>query len=181
VVIGERAKIEEPLMVFKFFIYIQIVFKLNKTAVLQGNKQKMPEICEDTVGIRPMGFPCFLFANPEGTASIRSLLLSEHFPKCLCYSVNIAEKVCSPLWAFPKESLIPFRFCLNGLPEPLGLFPKMSWNRFGYFLYIFLEEACFCLLRLKIRDTTEKFKHHQRFYSQLRSIPPYHLWPNSIL
>ncbi len=134
--------------------------------MLRGNKQKMPEICGDMVGIRPRGFPCFLLAGDlEGNAPIGPPLLFGHFPKCFHYSVGIAEKVSSPFWAFSKESPIPFRFCSNGLQDLLGAFPKVSPHRFGHFLHISLEAACFCLLRLKIGDTTEKFKNYQRFFS----------------
>jgi hypothetical protein len=64
------------------------------------------------VTIRLRGFPCFLLAGDlEGNVPMGSPLLFGHFPKCRCYSVSIAEKVSNPLWAFPKESAIPFRFC----------------------------------------------------------------------
>jgi hypothetical protein len=125
--------------------------------VLRGNKQKLPEICGDTVAIRPRGVPCFLLAGDlEGNAPIRSPLLFGHFPKCLHYSVIIAEKVCNPFLAFPKELPIPFRFCSNGLQELLGSFSNVSRHRFRYFLYISLEAACFCLLRLKHRRQNRK-------------------------
>jgi hypothetical protein len=76
----------------------------------------MSQICGDTVGIRPRGFPCFLLAgDPEGNAPIRSPLLFGHFPKNLLYSLSIAEKASNSIWAFPKDSLIPFRLCSNGL------------------------------------------------------------------
>jgi hypothetical protein len=92
--------------------------------VLHGNRQKMSEICGDMVGIRPRRFPCFLLAgDPEGNAPIGSPLLFRHFPKYLHYSVSIAEKAFNPLWAFPKESSIHFRFFSNGLQELLGAFP----------------------------------------------------------
>jgi hypothetical protein len=95
--------------------------------MLRGFKQKMSEICGDTVGIRPWRFPFFLLAeDPERNAPIGSPLLFEHFSKCLCYSVSIAAEVSNPLWAFPKKLRIPFRFCSNGLQELLGAFPKVS-------------------------------------------------------
>ncbi len=132
------------------------------------------------MGIWPRGFPSLLLAeDPERNAPIRSPLLFGHFPKFLRYSVSIAEKVSNPLWTFPKELPISLRFCLNGLQELLGSFPKESRHRFRHFLYISLEAACFSLLRLKIGDTTGKFQNHQRFFSQLLSTQPYHLWPNS--
>jgi hypothetical protein len=69
----------------------------------------MPEICGDTVGITPKGFPCFpLAGEPEGNAPTGPPLLFEHFPKCLRYSLSIEEKVSTPLWSFPKELLIPY-------------------------------------------------------------------------
>jgi hypothetical protein len=105
------------------------------------------------VGIRPRGFPCFLLAkDPQGNAPIGSPLLFGHFPKYLHYALSIAEKVSSPIWAFPKESPVPFRFRSNGLQELLGVFSKVSWYKFGHFLHISLETGCFCLLRLKIGD-----------------------------
>jgi hypothetical protein len=106
----ERAKIgEEPLIDFKFFVLSPIVFKFNKTAALQGNKRKMPDICGDAVGITPRGFPCFPLAGDlEGNAPTGSTFLFGQFSKCFCYSIRIAEKVSNPLWSFPKESLIPY-------------------------------------------------------------------------
>jgi hypothetical protein len=35
----------------------------------------------------------------------------------------------------------------------------------GIFLCISLNAVCFCILRLKVEDATEKFKNHQRFFS----------------
>jgi hypothetical protein len=69
--------------------------KFNKTARLQGNKLKMPEICGDTVGNRLRGPPCFLLAgNPVGNAPIMaSTFKFGYLPKCIHYSVSIAEKV----------------------------------------------------------------------------------------
>jgi hypothetical protein len=69
------------------------------------------------------------------------------------------------LWrhAFPKESPIPIRYCSNGLQELLDSFPIMFQLKFGHFLYISLETPCFCIIRLKIEDATEKFKNHQPF------------------
>jgi hypothetical protein len=82
------------------------------------------------VGDRPSGFPCFLLAkNLEGNAPMRSPLLFGHLPKCLRYSVSIAEKVSNPIWAFRKESPIPFRFCSNSLLELLGKILKVgNWR-----------------------------------------------------
>ncbi len=109
------------------------------------------------MAIRPRGYPCYLLAgDPEVDVPIGSPRLFGHFPKCLCYSISIAEKVSNPLWAFLKESPIPFRFCSNGLHELLGSFPNVSEHRFGHFLYISLEAACSCFLRCKIVDTIEK-------------------------
>jgi hypothetical protein len=88
-----------------------------------------------------------LAGDPEGNAPIGSPLLLGHFPKCLHYSVSIPEMVSIHLWAFPKELLILFRFCSNGLQELLGSFPNVSRHIFGHFLYISLEAASFYLLR----------------------------------
>jgi hypothetical protein len=103
--------------------------------------------------------------RPGGKCIHRVSTLFGNFAKCFHYSVSIAEKVSNPLRAFPKESPISFRFCSNGLQEFSGAFPNVSWHRFGHFLYISLEAACYCLLRIKIGDTTEKFKNHQCFFS----------------
>jgi hypothetical protein len=81
-----------------------------------------------------------------GNVLIGSPLSFEHFPKCIRYSVSIAEKVSNTLWAFPKESPTPFRYCSNGPQELLGLF--------GNILYISLGAACLYLLRLKIEVAT---------------------------
>ncbi len=94
--------------------------------------------------------------DPKENAPIRSPHLFGHFPKCLHHSVSIAEKVSN--WAFPKESPVPSRFCSNRLQELLGAFSNMSRHRFGHILHISLEAAGFCLLRLKIVDTTVKHK-----------------------
>jgi hypothetical protein len=81
----------------------------HKTAVLRGNRQKMPEICRDTVGDRPRGSPGFLLAGDlMENVVIGSSILFGHFPKCILYSVSIAENVSNTVWAFPKESPILF-------------------------------------------------------------------------
>jgi hypothetical protein len=93
----------------------------------------------------------FLFPrDPVGNAPIRSLLLYGHFPKCIRHSLL------NSLWACPTESPIPFRYCFNGLQELLGTFPNVSQNRFGHFLNNSLKAACFCVLRLKIKEAGEK-------------------------
>jgi hypothetical protein len=43
-----------------------------------------------------------------GNAPIGSPFLFGHFPKCLHYSVGVAEKVSNIFWAFSKESPIEF-------------------------------------------------------------------------
>jgi hypothetical protein len=50
----------------------------------------------------------------------------------------------------------------------------MFQHKFGHFLYITLETPCFCIIRLKIEDTTEKFKNNQQF------SPSYDLFNHSI-
>ncbi len=61
----------------------------------------MAEICGDTAGVRPSGFPCFLLAGDlEGNVLIGCPLLLRHFLKSVS-TVGIAEKVSDPLWAFP--------------------------------------------------------------------------------
>ncbi len=69
----------------------------HKTAVLRGNRQKMPEICRDTVGDRPRGSPGFLLAGD---------LMENVVIGSILYSVSIAENVSNTVWAFPKESPI---------------------------------------------------------------------------
>jgi hypothetical protein len=126
----------------------------------------MPEICGDTVGNRLRGPPCFLLAgNPVGNAPIMtSTFKFGYLPKCIHYSISIAEKVSTFFGHFPKSCQYLFRYCSNGLQELLGAFHNMSWHTFGHFLYIFLEAACFCLLRYKIGDTPEIFKNNQRYF-----------------
>jgi hypothetical protein len=45
----------------------------------------------------------------------------------------------------------------GGKSDHLGAFPNVSQHRFGHLLYISVEAVCFCSLRIKIGDTTEKF------------------------
>jgi hypothetical protein len=76
----------------------------------------MSDIFGDMLGNRPRGYPCFLLAEVTlGNAPSGSPLLFGHFPKCIRYLVKVAEKVSNTLWAFPKESPIPFRYFSNGL------------------------------------------------------------------
>jgi hypothetical protein len=71
--------------------------------VLQGNREKMPEICGYMVG-QAEGFPCFLLdGDPVGNAPIPSPLLYEHFPKCVQYFVSVAERSPIPFGHFPKS------------------------------------------------------------------------------
>jgi hypothetical protein len=92
----------------------------------------MSDICGDTLGNRPRGYPCFLLAgDTQGNALSRSPLLFGHFPKCILYSVKVAEKISNTLWAFPKESPILFRYFSNGLHKHLDTFPSMSPHNLG--------------------------------------------------
>ncbi len=73
--------------------------------MLQGNRQKMPEMCGDTVS------PCFLLAGSlVGNVPIVSPRLFGHFPRCIHFFVSVAEKDSNTLQAFPKESSMPFRY-----------------------------------------------------------------------
>jgi hypothetical protein len=68
-----------------------VLFKFNKTVVLRGNRQKILEMCGDTVGDRPKRSPYFLLAGDlVENAPIVSPLLIGHFPKHIHYSVSIA-------------------------------------------------------------------------------------------
>jgi hypothetical protein len=87
----------------------------------------MSDICGDTVGNRPRG----LAGDTLGNAPSGSPLLFGHFPKCICYSVKVPEKVSNTLWAFPKELPIPFKNFSNGLHELLGTIPSESWHNLG--------------------------------------------------
>jgi hypothetical protein len=102
--------------------------KFNKTAVLHRNQQNMSDICVDMVGNRPRGYPCFLLAGDTlGNVLSGSPLLFGHFPKCIPYSVQVAEKVFNISLAFPRKELpIPFRYFSNGLHQLLDTFPSES-------------------------------------------------------
>jgi hypothetical protein len=82
----------------------------------------MSVICGDTVGNWLRG----LAGDTLGNAPSGSPLLFGHFQKCICYSVKAAEKVSNTLWAFLKESPIPFMYFSNGLHEILCTFPSES-------------------------------------------------------
>jgi hypothetical protein len=118
-------------MIIKFFYYVSN-FKFNITAVLLRNQQNMSDICRDMLCNRLRVYPCFLLAGdtlrnpPSG-----SPLLFGHFPKCICYSVKVAEKVSNTLRAFPKESPIPFRYFSKCLYELLDTFPSKSQHNLG--------------------------------------------------
>jgi hypothetical protein len=66
----------------------------------------MSDICGDTVGNMPRG----LVGDTLGNGLHFYLGIS----KCIRYSIRVAEKVSNTLWAFPKESPIPFRYFSNG-------------------------------------------------------------------
>jgi hypothetical protein len=58
----------------------------------------MSDICGDMLGKKPRGYPCFLLAGDMlGNAPSRSPLLFGHFPKCIRYSVKVAEKISNTL------------------------------------------------------------------------------------
>jgi hypothetical protein len=63
--------------------------------MLQGKRQKMPEICADTVGNRQRGLHVsyWLETQWEMLPSGRHIYIFGHFPKCICFSANIAERV----------------------------------------------------------------------------------------
>jgi hypothetical protein len=102
----KRSKIDQGLL-----MVMKIVIKCNKTAGLRGKRQKMPEICGDTVGDGLKGSSCYLLAgDPVGNAPIGSPFSFEHFSKCISHSVSLEGKVSNTLRAFPKESPIPLRY-----------------------------------------------------------------------
>jgi hypothetical protein len=83
-----------------------ILIRFNKTSVLLRNQHNMSDICGDTVGKRLRGLAGDTLGNvPSGPP-----LLFGHFPKCIRYSIKVAEKVSNTLWAFPKESPIPSQY-----------------------------------------------------------------------
>ncbi len=92
----------------------------------------MPEICGDMLGDRPRRFLCFpLAGDPMGNAPIGSPFLLGRFPKCVCYSVSVAEKVFSTLWAFQiiqivliKLSLKAFRCISQRVSAEIWAFPS---------------------------------------------------------
>jgi hypothetical protein len=87
----------------------------------------MSNKCGDMVGNRPRESPCFLLAGDKlGNALHFYLGISQSV-----YLVMVAEKVSNALWAFPKESLIPFRDFSNGLHELLDTFPSKSRHNLG--------------------------------------------------
>jgi hypothetical protein len=91
--------------------------------VLHINQQNMSDICGDT--LLPMAGDTLVNA-PSG-----SPLLFGHFPKCIQYLVKVPEKVSNTVWAFPKESPIPFMYFSNGLHELLDTFPSKSQHNLG--------------------------------------------------
>jgi hypothetical protein len=80
----------------------------------------MPEMCGDTVGDRPKGTLYFLLAGDlVENAPIVSPLLLGHFPKCIHYSVSIAEKPPILSGHFHKSYQYPFGTAQKVL-YPLG-------------------------------------------------------------
>jgi hypothetical protein len=118
---------------FKIFLFcLQFLIKFNKTAVLLRNQKNMSDICGNKLGNRPRGYPCFLLAGDTlGNAPSWSPLLFGHFPKCICYLVQVAEKISNTLWAFPKELTILFGYFSNGLNELLETFPSEFLHNLG--------------------------------------------------
>jgi hypothetical protein len=98
--------------------------------VLRGNREGMPQICEDMLGNRPRGSSCFLLAgDPVGNAPIGSPLLFQHFPKCIRYAVNITKKVSNNLQAFLKE------YCSNYLQELFDALLKVGIDLSIFFTF----------------------------------------------
>jgi hypothetical protein len=153
----ERAKIGELLLALKFFGYFsKLYLGLIKPPFFDQINRNCLKYVETLWALGQGGFLVSYWLETR----------KEMHPSCLHFSVSIAEKVFNPLWAFPKESPIPFRFCSNGLQELIGSFPNVSSHRFGHFLNISLKAACLCSLRLQIRDKTKKILNHQRIFSQ---------------
>jgi hypothetical protein len=94
--------------------------------MLWGSKQKMHEICGDTVSDGPKGPPYFLLARDQvGNSPIGSPLFLGHFPKCIRYSVSYAEKSLM-LYGHSPKSHQHLLDTANGLQELLGAFPYVS-------------------------------------------------------
>ncbi len=95
--------------------------------MLGRNQHNMSGICGDTVGNRLRG----LAGDTLGNAPSGSPLLFGHLPKCIRYSLKVAEKVSNTLWTFSKESPIPFRYFSEGLHELIDTFPSKSRHYLG--------------------------------------------------
>jgi hypothetical protein len=91
---------------------MSLIFKkFLEAAMLKGNRQKMPEICGDTVDDSLRGVALFTIGwKPCGKCAQWVSLLVEHFLK---KSVSVTLKALlnrSPIpWSFPKKSPVPFR------------------------------------------------------------------------
>ncbi len=158
----------------RFLLCLLFFIKLNKTAALWGNGQKMPQICGDTVAIG-WGASCFLLAGDlVRNVPIGSSLLFGHFPKSIHYSVSVAEKVSKLIKRFPKKSPIQFLLLVGTAQRVLRAFRRISRHRFGFFHYILLEAACFLEIK-KLVTQQKNLKNHQRFFSKLWFFQPYFL------
>jgi hypothetical protein len=143
------------------------LINFNKTGDIQGNGQKLPDLCGDMGANRPrrvIGY--WLSASSRsffvqrkhlqkvGNGPNRPTLFFGLLPKCLHYSVSIIE-IANTLWAFLKgpaglevsnklKAHFPARVHINDI-----------------FFSVFLKHNFHIYFLLKIEDLTEKFKKQQ--------------------
>jgi hypothetical protein len=92
----------------------------------------MPDIYRDTVSNGQGGLFVSYWLGTRG-ALVRSPLLFGHFPKCICYSVSVAEKVSNTLWVFFSQRVASTLWVQ--LKMVSNVFPKCLCINLGFPLH----------------------------------------------
>jgi hypothetical protein len=105
--------------------------------------------------IGPRGPPCFLLTGDQWEMCLMGLHFYLGNSQSVCYTISVVEKVSKTLRTFPKLCCQNTSGTAQMVSQSrLDPFLIASRHRFGDFLYISLEAACFCLGRLKIEDAS---------------------------
>ncbi len=117
----------------------------------------MSDVCGDTLGNRPSGYPCFLLARHTlGMRPVGSPLLFKHFPKCIRYSVKVLKRSPILFVHFPKSRQYSSDTSQTVSTSFKTHFPASLCIIWAFPLH-FPQNSAFLLIKIKNQRLNRKF------------------------